>query len=202
LGLYLAYSARVEVAKEYAEKAASLDPLSWLTAHSIHHVDLYAGQADSAFHGMAELADRLAPGEPWPSYEVGYAALQAGLNEEARVWFNRSMEGGSEHYARWSRVLVRIMDGDFEAAEKDLGDFASSVASGRVGYGSYLIGSCYAGIGNTEKAFDWLERSVDQWFTNYRFMGELDPLLSSIRPSTRFEGLLQRARQKDGTLEV
>ncbi len=202
LGLYLAYSGRVEVAKAYATEAASLDPLSWLTAHSIHHVDLYAGQADSAFRGMEELADRLAPGEPWPSYEVGYAALQAGLNEEARVWFNRSMKGGSDHYARWSRVLVRIMEGDFDGAENDLGDHPLSVASGRGGYGSYLIGSCYAGIGNTEKAFVWLERGVDQWFTNYRFMGELDPLLSSIRGTTRFEGLLQRARQKAATLMV
>jgi TolB-like protein len=202
LGLYLAYSSRVDVAKEYATKAASLDPLEWVTAHSIHHVDLYAGKAGSAFQGMAELADRLAPGEPWPAYAVGYAALQAGLNEEARVWFSKSMEGGSDHYARWSRVLARMMDGDFDGAERDLEDRVLSAASGRIGYGSYLIGSCYAGIGNTEKAFDWLERSVNQWFTNYQFMGELDPLLSSLRGTTRFDGLLYRARQKDATLVV
>jgi TolB-like protein len=202
LALYLAYSARIEAAKRYAAEAFSLDPLSWVTAHTVHHVDLYAGHAGSAFEGMSELADRLAPGEAWPSYEVGYAAVQAGLREEAQAWFNRSIEGGSDLYARWSRLLLRVMEGDVDGAEADLRDHTLSGVSGRVGYGSYLMGSCYAGIGNTEKAFEWLERSVDQWFTNYRFMGEFDPLLSPLRGTSRFDRLLRRARQKDSTLEL
>ena len=192
----------MEPARRYAEEAASLDPLSWLTAHAGPHADLYGGNAALAFERMGELANRLAPGEPWPAFEVGYAALQAGLEDEARAWFRQSMGGGSPYYSRFSRLLIHLLDDNKDGAEEILRITAFTEMAGRVGYGSNLVGTCFAIIGRTEEAFEWLERGIDQGFTNHRFMGEYDPLLAPLRGTPRFEELLEKAREKAAAINV
>ena len=202
LSLYLAYAGRMEPAKRFAEEAASLDPLSWLTAHAVPHADLYAGNATLAFHRMRELAERLAPGEPWPAFEVGYAALQAGLDDEAHAWLRQSSEGGSPFYSRMSQLLVHLVEDDEDSAKEDLRTGTLTQVAGRIGYGSYLVGTGFAKVGNVEKAFEWLERGIDQGFTNHRFMSEHDILLASVREMPGFEAVVSSARKREAGLEL
>jgi len=202
LSLYLAHAGRIDPARTYAEEAASLDPLSWLTAHAGAHADLYAGKASTAFERMREIVDRLAPGEPWPTFQVGYAALQAGLEGEADTWFWKSIDCGPTLYAHLSRLLINLLEGDHEGAEEVLRTTSVTTVAGRSGVGSYWVGTCLAKLGKTEEAFLWLERSVEQWFTNHRFMGEYDLLLAHLRGTPRFESLLEKAREKEAVLEV
>lgn len=202
LGLYLAYAGRTEVAYRYAQEAVSLDPLSWLTTHAAPHVDVYAGNAVQAFGTMRDMATRLAPDEPWSAFEVGYAALQAGRIEEARDWFRQSMEGGSFLYSRMGAAFFHLTGGDNTASVSSLESPGLTRIAERVGYTSYLIGSCYAKIGETEKAFEWLQIGVEKGFTNHRFMSEYDPLLLSLRNEPRFKALVQEARGREAALEV
>jgi tetratricopeptide (TPR) repeat protein len=202
MSLYLAWAGRIEVARRYAEEAASLDPLSWLTTYSGAYVDVFSGNAHAAFERMQALEVRFAPGEPWTAFDMGFAAFQAGLEEEAGSWLRKAVDGGSLYYSNLSRLLLHILKDDQDGAEEMLETSALTTVAGKVGVGSYLVGAGFARIGKTEEAFEWLERAVDQGFTNHRFLGEYDRLLAPLRGTDRFETLLERARAKEAALEV
>jgi TolB-like protein len=202
LSLNLSYAGCMEVARSYAEEAVSLDPLSWLTAHTGPLADLYDGKAARSFQRLSDLADRLAPGEAWPTFQTGYAALQAGMDDEARSWFGRCSQTGSPLYAALLRAFTLVMENDRDRAVEVLGTPVVTTVAQRIGGTSYWLGSCYAKLGMTEEAFEWLDRAVDLWFTNHRFMGEYDPLLDDLRGTPRFEAFLERAREKEAGLKV
>ncbi|HSO76792.1 MAG TPA: hypothetical protein VLU47_18340, partial [Blastocatellia bacterium] len=55
----------------------------------------------------------------------------------------------------------------------------------------YTIATIYAGLGEKDQAFKWLEKAVedrDIWLMNLK----VDPVLKSLRSDPRFERLLQR----------
>ncbi|MGD2154279.1 MAG: hypothetical protein PVG79_13495 [Gemmatimonadales bacterium] len=202
LSIYLAYAGRIEPARRYAEEAASLDPLSWLTTHAAPHADVYAGNAAAGFRRLGELADRFAPGDAWPAFEAAYAALQAGLEDEARAWFQKAVDSGSPFYSELSQLLIHILAGDRDKAEEVSRSATLAAVAGRVGLTSYLVGNCFAWLGKTEEAFEWMERGVEKWFTNHRFIGEYDRLIAPLRGTPRFEKLLEKAREREAALEV
>jgi TolB-like protein len=201
LSLYLAYAGRIEAAHRYAAEAELLDPLSWLTAHAHAHAELYGGKPTAAFERMRDLVGRLAPGEAWPTYLVGYAALQAGLDRKARSWLQRATDGGDNLYCHVSRLMIHTLDNEIDEGLEVLARTPVATLAARFGVGSYWLGSCLAKLGKTDSAFEWLERSVEQWFTNHDFMRK-DPLLAHLRESARFQALLEKAREKEAGLVV
>jgi tetratricopeptide (TPR) repeat protein len=55
----------------------------------------------------------------------------------------------------------------------------------------YTIATIYAGLGEKDHAFKWLEKAFedrDIWLMNLK----VDPQLAPLRPDRRFENLLQR----------
>jgi tetratricopeptide (TPR) repeat protein len=198
----LAYAGRTETAREYAMEASSLDPLSWLTTHPEPVAELFAGNPEAAFEAIKDLARRFAIGEPWPAFEVGYAALQADRKEEARDWFRKSMESETPLYSRLGSAFFYLTNDDFEKAENALEPEGLSRIAGRIGYTSYMMGSIYAGVGKIDKALAWLECAVKKGFLNHPFMSEHDLLLVSLRDDPRFEALVDEARKKEAALVV
>jgi hypothetical protein len=57
-------------------------------------------------------------------------------------------------------------------------------------------------VGETDLAFEWLERAIERWFTNHLYLGEYERLLAPIRADSRFEQLMERARQMERALVV
>ncbi|MCX6620993.1 MAG: hypothetical protein NTY38_07910 [Acidobacteria bacterium] len=94
---------------------------------------------------------------------------------------------GAEVWGRLGYVLARSGDkaGALKCAaristdENGGGDFASSLA---------LI---HAGLGDRDKAFEWLEKAADRRETAVVFAG-VEPMLESLRAGPRFETLRQR----------
>jgi tetratricopeptide (TPR) repeat protein len=55
----------------------------------------------------------------------------------------------------------------------------------------YTVATIYAGLGEKDQAFKWLERAFedrDIWLMNLK----VDPVLKNLRSDQRFESLLQR----------
>jgi hypothetical protein len=55
----------------------------------------------------------------------------------------------------------------------------------------YTIATIYAGLGEKDQAFKWLEKAFEErdiWLMNLK----VDPVLKSLRSDQRFEDLLQR----------
>lgn len=202
LSLYLAYAGFIPQARTYGLEAAFLDPLSWLTAHAGPHAELFAGNAEIAFGQMRDLVIRLAPGEAWPAFHVGYAALQAGKGDEAQGWFKRTIDCGPTLYAHLSRLFLAVLQQDPEGAGGILETTPVPSVAKRVGITSYWVASCLFGLGRIEEGFEWLEGAVERWFTNHGFMGEHDRLLAGLRGTPRFEAILANAIEKQAGLEI
>jgi eukaryotic-like serine/threonine-protein kinase len=60
---------------------------------------------------------------------------------------------------------------------------------------SWWVACAYAMLGDADTALDWLENAVNLGFMNYRYLGEIDPLLAPLRGDPRFQALIARARE-------
>jgi hypothetical protein len=57
----------------------------------------------------------------------------------------------------------------------------------------YTVAAIYAGLGNQEKAFEWLDKAVegrDIWLMNLK----VDPVFAKLRSQRRFTDILARIR--------
>ena len=61
---------------------------------------------------------------------------------------------------------------------------------------SWLVGTCYAKLGETDHALDWLENAVNRGFLNYPFLSADDPFLESLRTTVRFQALMKSVAVK------
>ncbi len=202
LALYVAYAGRIDAARDYAEEAAALDPLSWLTTHPRGQVELMDGCASSALAQLNDVYDRYGRGEVWPTYDLAYVALQAGEEEEAIRLFSEVAAGDHPYYSDHSRLFVFALQGKRREAIEVLDTTDVSVLAPRDGGSACRVGACLARVGETDRAFEWLERGIDRGFTNHRYLGEYERLLTPIRGDLRFEPLMERAREKERALEV
>jgi len=66
---------------------------------------------------------------------------------------------------------------------------------------SWWVACAYAMLGDADTALDWLENAVNLGFMNYRYLGEIDPLLAPLRGDPRFQALIARAREHQTELE-
>jgi serine/threonine protein kinase/tetratricopeptide (TPR) repeat protein len=58
------------------------------------------------------------------------------------------------------------------------------------------VAVAYAILGEFDAAIEWLEVAIDNGFSNFRFLSELDPFLQPLRDLPSFERLVQKARQE------
>ena len=65
---------------------------------------------------------------------------------------------------------------------------------------SLWMAECYAVIGEYDRAFHWLDHTVDYGITNVRFLGESDLFLENLRSDKRFKELLEKARRFSDSL--
>ena len=202
LAIYLAHAGRIDSARHYADEAAVLDPLTWLTTFPRGYVDLMDGRAASALGEMRDVCDRLGRGEVWPTFELAYAALQAGDEEEAIRLFNDVASGDQPDYSDLSRLFVHALQGERREAIDVLDTTDLKVLAPRDGGFACMVGSCFARVGEADLALDWLDRGIEYGFTNHRFLGEYERLLTPFHGDPRFEALMERAREKEQALVV
>jgi serine/threonine protein kinase/tetratricopeptide (TPR) repeat protein len=67
---------------------------------------------------------------------------------------------------------------------------------------SWWMACAYVMLGDADSALDWLENAIDLGFVNYRYLGEIDPLLAPLRGEPRFQALMARARRQQAELEA
>jgi TolB-like protein/tetratricopeptide (TPR) repeat protein len=202
LALYVSYAGRVETASNYAEEAAELDPLSWLTTYPRGVVELMGGRAGRALTIVHDAYNRHGRGEVWPTYDLAYIALQAGEEEESVRLFSEVAGGDYPHYSALSRLFVHALKGKRGEAIEVVEKTDVKALAPRDGAAACRVGACFARVGETERALEWLAKGIDMGFTNHRYLGQYERLLAPIRADPRFEALMERAREKESALVV
>jgi len=186
---YLAGMGRYDEAKKFGARALELDPLSVSAHWFLGWGAIYAGRSDEAI-GFFSKALELDPNNPWTRWFLGRAYLFSGNSPRAIEEIETGLRFGPDDplglgfagyvYAVAGRradalKILRRLD------ELQKRRFISTISRVYV----------YAGLGDKDKAFEWLEKAYQErsdslaWF---RF----DPESKSLRADPRFGALMRK----------
>jgi TolB-like protein len=188
-------------ARRYAAEAVSVDPLVWFCQWSQAFVALLDGDFEAALRRWQD-----APGsksdELARTYFSAIFSAYAGRMDEACALLGQVVAAGAPAFTMVALVLRALFHRDTEAAAGLLGDNAlRDLATKDKEFSWWLAAGCsFAGM--TDEALDWLSNSIDLGFVNHHFFSTMDPFLAALRGDTRFEALMERAREKQRAFGV
>jgi DNA-binding winged helix-turn-helix (wHTH) protein/TolB-like protein/Tfp pilus assembly protein PilF len=185
---YLVAVERKDEAIAEAQRAAELDPLSFSTGIHLGWIYYMAGRYDEAIAHCQKLLAVDAGFFPVYRY-LGLSYEQKGMYKEAIAAFERGIKLSG------SPLLVALLGhayasaGNRAEALRVLSELREMADQRYVS--PYTVAAIYAGLGDNNRAFEWLEKAVaerDIWLMNLR----VDPVLKELRPDRRFKALLLR----------
>jgi TolB-like protein/DNA-binding winged helix-turn-helix (wHTH) protein/Flp pilus assembly protein TadD len=187
----LADIGRFEEAQAQAMISIQLDPLSIQTRKRVPYIHFLARRYTEAIAEYRKLVD-IAPDFIPAQRELGLAYEQKQMYAEALRQFQKASEM-PENYAP---TMLRADLGHLYAAwgkrteaQQILAELLKQSEQSYVS--AYDVAVIYAGLGETEQAFAWLDKAAQQrpfWLCWLK----LDPRLDALRTNARFNGLLRR----------
>ncbi len=189
---YLEPVGRLEEAVREHQHARELDPLS-LTINAGLGITLYrAGRYAEALAHL-ENARRLDPGFILANSALGLVYLKLGRYGEAVQAFQAALDTHTRHSIDVAQLgYAYAKAGRRDDATKLLNELHARAAREYVGPTSIAL--LYAGLGDTTRTFQWLDRAVAARdpFLIYLFVA--DPLFDGLRRDPRGYVILQRMR--------
>jgi len=98
-------------------------------------------------------------------------------------------------FAPLAMFMKYVLLGEREKALASLPPQALAAAQ-QVEVFSRCLMEFYALLGETDKALDWLEKTVERGFTNYPYLAQHAIYLKSIRREQRFHQILEKVKIK------
>jgi serine/threonine-protein kinase len=187
---YLANMARHDESIERAERARMIDPLSFSIMHSYastlfmaRHYDLSIGQ----FQKILEVD----PNYMAAHWFLAYPYVQKAMYNEAIEEVHKAIELSGERYpplVAWLGIASAYA-GQNEEAEKIIEELIL-LSKQRYVAPCYIV-FIYTGLGQIDKAFEWLARAFDvrdDWLPGLKVM----PMFDGLRSDSRFNALLKK----------
>jgi len=172
---------------KYFQKAQSLDPLSSKYKGNIGHFYYYFRQFDKGIEVLTN-ALKSNPDDNWVKWMLGY--LQTGSGDFLSAIETFKTRSGQSH-RNWMLGYAYAKSGRVDLAEEILQYLLEKRENSYVP--AYMIATLYIGMGNEEKAFEWLDVDVQDGRNQPFFAGlNTDIKYDSIRDSPRFQALLVR----------
>jgi len=131
----------------------------------------------------------LDPKDGMQHYYLGVAYEGTGKLQEAISEYQKAIEmsGGSQGVVALAHAYSAV--GRKAEAEKILRDLERK--SKETSTSPYTMATIYAGLGENDKAFEFLEKAYSQKALGLPWSLKSDSLLDSLRPDTRFQSLLR-----------
>jgi len=183
LARVLVYLGQIQEAEKLARQAIELDPLAYLARGNLARILLAEGkldEADAAARKSAELQPAAAGSHRWQLV----VAVQRGDGETA---LREAQLEPDEGYRRFELALAQCVRADREAADAALADLIANFRNQL----AYQIAEIYAVRGETDKAFEWLQISLDNHDTGLLSL-LIDPLIRSLRGDPRYKSMLEK----------
>jgi len=187
---YLAWSGRRDEALAELEKMRRLDPAFPFT--SIEESGVYYYQGD--YKSLVEAGQKSVVANPglWISHyylAVGYEG--SGLQAKAIPEYQQAVElsqGDSDTMAGLAHAYATM--GKRVEAEKILSELQRQ---SKVTYVSpYMIAVIYSGLGENDKAFEFLEKAYQERSPDVAYFIKADLRMNTLRSDPRFQDLLRR----------
>jgi TolB-like protein/Flp pilus assembly protein TadD len=169
-------------------ESRDLDPLQADNYRQIGNADYRAGRLDAGIAVLTDAVKRL-PGAPTVHYRLGLLLLAQHKPEAALAEF--SLEQQSDFHLLGPPLALDKL-GRKEEADKIL---AQALTRDTVVNGAaYQVALVYANRGDADRAFQWLERGVQQRDAGMLWM-KYDPILRPLSHDPRFKTILAKMHQ-------
>ncbi len=180
---------RFQEARRVLEKGLGLD-VSSLARESLGRISYYERDFDRALGEFTEVLET-DPDFVSARYRIGQVLLAKGQAESALIPL-READRQTRGLAKGRAVIVYALAaaGRPQEAEGALADLLKEQEKNYVS--PTLIALAYTGLGQTNKAFEWLQRGCDQ-HAEWMHLVAVEPLLDPLRKDRRFMAILKCA---------
>jgi TolB-like protein/Tfp pilus assembly protein PilF len=182
---YLMRLGRFHEALAQASTNLRLDPLSSRSYTNLGFIHYFSRQYDQALSNI-QRADELGTYPPEYIYPRAIIYAEKKMYEEAIAEFQKISQQ-PHAIGHMGNVYARM--GRATEAHESITRLEEHVQSD--GIGRYEIALVYAGLGEKEQAFNWLEKSFGAHDKGLTFL-KIDPLLDPLRSDPRFHNLMRR----------
>jgi tetratricopeptide (TPR) repeat protein len=170
-------------------KALELEPLSINLNHCMANILFFAGNYDGAIDLFLKTIE-MDPGFPLQYLWLGRAYLQIGEIQESIETFEKGLEFPAVNTAVLGGLgLAYAIAGRVEDACQTLDKLLGLSKEKYVG--PYFIAYVYMGLGNKEKTFEYLEKSIEVGDMYVLYL-PIDPTFTELHEDPRFETLLEK----------
>jgi DNA-binding winged helix-turn-helix (wHTH) protein/TolB-like protein len=192
---YLVALERFDEAIAEAKRTSELEPLSFTASSHLGWILYLSGKNDEAIAQCTKILSLDPNSFPARRY-LGLAYQQKGMYPQAIAEFQKGVKlSGSPLVLALLGHAYAVSGKTTEARQvlSDLRDLAESPAAESRRYVSpYTVAAIYAGLGEKDQVFKWLERASEErdvWLMNLK----VDPVFAKLRSDKRFQDLLTRA---------
>jgi TolB-like protein/DNA-binding winged helix-turn-helix (wHTH) protein/Tfp pilus assembly protein PilF len=195
-GEYLAALGRFPDAEAEMERARQLDPLSRFISTDVgytYYLGRDYGSAVAAFQRALELD----PDFYAAHIHLAWTYMEQGRGKEAGGEFLRLLEFNRQPADVITSFRSAAAGGDVQAINRWILD--SLLKRMPAKYSSpWRIATCYAALGEKDKAFQWLEKAMEGHDPQIARL-RVDPMLDPLRTDPRFQGYLDRLNLRSPT---
>jgi TolB-like protein/Tfp pilus assembly protein PilF len=185
---YLVALERFDEAIAEAKRTEELEPLSLIASSHLGWILYLAGQNDRAIEQCTRILDRDPGFFPARRY-LGLAYEQKGMYEKAIAEFQQGVKLSGSPLMLALLGHAYAASGHKTEAQQVLSELQQ--LEGRRYVSPYTVAAIYAGLGQKDQAFKWLEKAFDDhdvWLMNLK----VDPVFGKLRTDPRFPDLLRR----------
>lgn len=183
----LTFVGRHDEAIEEMNRAIELDPLSQGLRVTLGRLYLYAREYDKAIEVFREINED-SPGMDYVNYQIALVLSAEGLHEEAAELCSRV------DYQGWAAAYIYGMAGQKEKTQEILNDYIELSKNQFVSPTNFTF--LYLGLGEKEKAMEWLKKAYEQ-HEGWLLLMKVDPMYDSLRPDPCFQDLLEQMNYPD-----
>ena len=171
------------------QRALELDPYSLRVHLDLQFAYFYAGRYDQCVEVCRKML--LIESKYWPAYlDLGRAYEQKGMHDLAIAELTKAREFSNDEPLTLAALgHVYAVSGRTADARKMLDLLLQAAQKGNVR--PYEIAKVYAGLGDANQAFEWLEKAF-QAHSPWLLKLKSDPNFSNLRQDQRFQALIQR----------
>ena len=181
---------RFDEAIAQAKQTDELEPLSFVASSHLAWIYYLSGQSDKAIEQGKKILDLDPTSFPARRY-LGLAYEQKGMYPEAIAEFEKGVKLSGSPLMLALLGHAYAVSSKRAEAQRVLDDLQQLQSQRYVS--PYTVAAIYAGLGDQEQAFKWLDRAVDErdiWLMNLK----VDPVFSKLRQQRRFTDILARIR--------
>ena len=174
-------------------RAQELDPLSPLILTQLGYLDLLTRQYDESIAQFHKALD-LYPDAAWTRAEVAWAYALKRMYPQAFAEYDKIAERDKVVTAENQLVASTLgwlyaVSGKGAEALRIAREFSN--LSSHEYIDSYPIATIYAGLGNKDEAFRWLEKGYEEHSASMPYLA-VDPFWYAMRSDPRYADLLRR----------